>query len=69
MSELLEALRAIQEREDLNDGQMAVRLQIARPTWNGIRNGHLPLTERVAVRAVRAWPELTRHLLELAAAS
>lgn len=37
---------------------MAERLGIARPTWNGIRNGKLPLSERVQMAAARAFPEL-----------
>lgn len=58
----------IQKRERLHDAQVAERLGIARPTWNRIRNGHLPFGDHLAVRAAGCWPELTRDLLDRAAA-
>lgn len=64
-----ERLILIQRREGWNDTEMAKRLGISRPTWNRVRNGHLPLTDEVAVRAAGLWPELTRELLDRAAAS
>lgn len=66
---MLQKLAAIQRREGLSDGQMAARLGTSRPTWNRIRNGKLPLTEKVAMRATGLWPELTRDLIDRAAAS
>lgn len=62
-------LAAIQSREGLTDGQMAARLGIARPTWNRIKNGHLRVSDLVAVRAAGAFPELTRELLDRSAES
>jgi hypothetical protein len=65
---MLIKLLEIQRREDLTDGQMAARLGISRPTWNLVKNGKRPFRDDWAVRAVGQWPELTRDLLELAAA-
>lgn len=48
---------------------MAARLGIARPTWNRIRNGRLPLTGTLAIRAAGVWPELSRDLLDRADAA
>lgn len=48
---------------------MAQRLGCSRPYWNLIRNGKRPLTHELAVRAAGTWPELTRHLLDMAEAS
>lgn len=59
---------AIQVREHLHDGQMAALLGVSRPTWNRIRNGHLRFGDHLAVRAAGLWPELTRDLLDRAAA-
>lgn len=53
-----EHLIRIQQREKLNDREMAVRLGVARSTWTSIKLGSLPLSEAVAQRAVRAFPEL-----------
>lgn len=64
-----DSLIAIQTRERLSDGQMAERLGVSRPWWNRVKNGHLTLTDEVAVRAAGLWPELTRDLLDRAAAS
>jgi transcriptional regulator with XRE-family HTH domain len=63
---VLTTLLALQQRERLTDQQMADRLGCSRTYWNLIRNGHRPLTHGMAVRAAGAWPELTRHLLDLA---
>lgn len=65
---MLAKLLEIQKREGLTDGQMAMRLGISRPTWNLVKNGRRPLRDDWSVRAVGQWPELTRDLLELAAA-
>lgn len=59
----------IQRREGLTDGELAARLGISRWLWNRIKNGHKPVTSEVAVRAAGAFPELTRELLDRAAAS
>lgn len=61
-----EKLREIQRREALTDGQMADRLGVSRPMWNLVKNGRLRFTERWALRAAGAFPELSRELLELA---
>lgn len=63
---MLIALRNLQQRERLSDGAMARRLGCSRPYWNLIRNGKRPLTHEIAVRAAGTWPELTRHLLDMA---
>ena len=66
---MLTALVALQQRESLTDQQMADRLGCSRTHWNLIRNGHRTLNHQIAVRAAGTWPELTRHLLDLAQAS
>ena len=48
----------IQQREKLNDRQMAEKLGVARSTWTSIKLGSLALSEAVMQRAVRAFPEL-----------
>lgn len=70
MDTLTRSIRDIQEREGLTDGQMAERLGIARPIWNGIKNGRVTLSPRYALAAVTAFPELWSALQqELATAS
>lgn len=64
-----EKLIAIQRRDRLSDGEMAVRLGCSRPTWNLIKNGRRDLPDAYAVRAAGVWPELTRELLDRAALS
>lgn len=66
---MLEALIALQNRHGLTDGQMAEALGCSRPYWNLIRNGHRDLPKSLSVTAAGVWPELTRHLLDLASAS
>ncbi len=66
---MLEALRKLQQDRALTDGQMAASLGVHRSQWNLMKNGHRPLTHDVAVKAAGAWPELTRHLLDIAQAS
>lgn len=63
---MLNALTEVQRREGLSDGAMAHRLGCHRSYWNLIRNGKRPLTHEIAVRAAGTWPELTRHLLDMA---
>lgn len=58
-----DTLIAIQQREGLTDLEMATRLGIARPTWSMIRRDVLPLSDRVAMGAVRAFPELLGALV------
>lgn len=60
---MLSKLRGLQTRNEWTDQQMATRLGIARSTWTEIKNGRLPLSERVQMRAVRAFPELLADLL------
>jgi len=69
MERICERLIDIQAREGLSDGKFAARLGITRQLWVGIRTGKLRLTERVAVRAVGAFPELGGDLLNAAAES
>lgn len=64
-----ENLITIQKREKLNDRELAARLGIARSTWTSIKLGRLPLSEAVAMRAVRAFPELLPGLVMSLSAS
>lgn len=66
---MLNKVKAIQTREGLKDEDMADRLGIPRPVWNRIKNGHRPLTDRIALRAAGQWPELSKDLLDRATAS
>jgi plasmid maintenance system antidote protein VapI len=66
---MLLKLAAIQRREGLTDGRMAALLNVPRSTWNRTKNGHVPLTDAMAVRAAGLWPELTRDLLERSASA
>lgn len=61
---MLSKLRTIQTRESWTDAQMASRLGIARTTWADVRNERIPLSERVQLMAVRAFPELMAELLK-----
>lgn len=63
---MLAKLKAIQERDNLNDEDMAAKLGISRSAWSLIRRDKMPLSDAVAVRAVGAYPELTRDLLDRA---
>lgn len=63
---MLQALIDLQKRQGLSDSAMAAGLQCSRPYWNLIRNGKRDLPHRLAVNAAGTWPELTRHLLDLA---
>jgi hypothetical protein len=63
-----EELRGIQEREGLTDTEMALRLGCSRPLWNLIKNDRRAVSDATAIAAARAWPELTRALLERTAA-
>ena len=60
---MLQKLTAIQSEQSLTDGQMAARLGIARSTWTDVRNGKLPLSAKVQMRAAKAFPELLGDLL------
>jgi transcriptional regulator with XRE-family HTH domain len=60
---VLSKLIAIQQREGWKDREIAERLGIARSTWVDVRNGNLPLSERVQMKAARAFPELLADLL------
>lgn len=59
-------LRAIQTREELTDTAFAARLGISRPLWNRIKHGHMTVSERVAMKAAGAFPELMPLLLDAA---
>ncbi|HET7128942.1 MAG TPA: helix-turn-helix domain-containing protein [Gaiellaceae bacterium] len=60
---MLKKLRQIQQAESLTDAEMASRLGVARSTWTDIKNGRLVLSERVQMRAAKAFPELLGDLL------
>lgn len=60
---MLTKLTAIQTSQGLTDAAMASRLGIGRSTWTEVRNGRLPLSERVQMRAANAFPELLGDLL------
>ena len=59
-----ERLLQIQRREGLTDAQVAERLGIARSTWTEVRNDRLPMSDRVQLAAVRAFPELLGTLVQ-----
>ena len=61
-----DALIALQQRKGLTDAEMAERLGCSRPYWNLIRHGKRAFPRDMAIRAAGAWPELTRHLLDMA---
>lgn len=63
---MLQALIDLQRGRNLSDGRMAAYLGCSRPYWNLIRNGKRPITHEIAVRAAGTWPELTKHLLDMA---
>lgn len=69
MTDVLQNLIAIQNREGLSDSAMARRIGLSRPHWNLIRNGKRSMTHAVAVRAAGAFPELTRDLIDIASVS
>lgn len=60
---MLTKLTAIQTAQGLTDAAMAAKLGIGRSTWTEVRNGRLPLSERVQMRAANAFPELLGDLL------
>lgn len=62
-SDMLSKLTAIQTEQGLTDAEMAGRLGIGRSTWTEVRNGRLPISERVQMRAAKAFPELLGDLL------
>lgn len=42
----------------MTDAEMAARLGCARSTWTETKNERLPLSEKLQIAAVRAYPEL-----------
>lgn len=60
---MLPKLTAIQTEQGFTDAEMAARLGIARSTWTDVRNGKLPISAKVQMRAARAFPELLGDLL------
>lgn len=60
---MLSKLRTIQQRNQWTDLQMAAQLGVARSTWTELKNDRLPLTERLQMKAARAFPELLGDLL------
>lgn len=60
---MLSKLKDIQISNGWRDQDMAERLGVARTTWTELRNGHLVLSDRVKLAAVRAFPELLGDLL------
>lgn len=60
---MLSKLKDIQIANGWRDQDMASRLGIARSTWTDLKNGHLVLSDRVRLAAVRAFPELMADLL------
>ncbi|MCA1570854.1 MAG: hypothetical protein LC798_11155 [Chloroflexi bacterium] len=64
-----EKIIRIQKREKLNDREMAERLGIARSTWTSVKLGRLALSSALAMRAVKAFPELLPGLVMSLSAS
>jgi len=60
---MLAKLLQIQRDHGWQDAEMATRIGIARSTWTEIRNGRLPLSERVQMKATRAFPQLLAELV------
>ncbi len=60
---MLSKLTAIQCDRGLTDAEMAALLGIGRSTWTEVRNGRLPMSSRVQMRAAKAFPELLGDLL------
>lgn len=58
-----ERLIQLQRSNGWQDAEMARRLGIGRSTWTSIKNATIPLSERVQVRAVRAFPDLLSTLV------
>ena len=58
-----EKLVEIQARHGWQDAEMASRLGIARSTWTDVKNGRLAVSDRLQMKAVRAFPELLSHLV------
>ena len=61
-----DAMVNLKRRESLSDRQMAERLGCSRSYWTLIRLGQRDFPTAMAVRAAGIWPELTRHLLDMA---
>jgi hypothetical protein len=53
---LIEKLKGIQTREGMTDVVMAGRLGRHPVDWNGLKNGHRPVTAELVVQAVKAFP-------------
>lgn len=60
---MLTKLREIQQRHEMTDAAMALRLGIARSTWTEIKNGRLVLSHRHQMAAASAFPELLGELV------
>lgn len=60
---MLSKLVQMQESRGWSDAEMAQALGCARSTWTQARNGTSPLSERLQIRAARAFPELLGELL------
>lgn len=56
---LREKLIERQRRLGLNDVEFARRLGVPRPTWALTRLGHKPVRRRIALAAMKAFPDLT----------
>lgn len=60
---MLSKLIQLQEAKGWSDAEMAARLGCARSTWTQARNGTSALSDRLQMRAARAFPELLSELL------
>lgn len=61
---MLERLIAIQVRDRLDNAEMGRRLGVGPSRWSALRNGLQPWSERLELRAARAFPEIGIGLAE-----
>ena len=56
MEKIIERLKTIQEEEKLTDQQFAKKLGLKRnSSWNRIKNGKVPVSDKLLFRAYRAY--------------
>ena len=60
---IVEKIRAKQEEQGLNDSAFALKVGISRVAWYYIRTGRNKPSQEVFSKIVRAFPELSRDIL------
>lgn len=56
---MLTLLYNLQKKEGLTDSGMAKKLGCTREWWNQVKNGRQPLSNRLVINAMKAFPILT----------